>query len=123
MGVTMEYDPEIDAIHIVYYDEVDFATIAQAIEASTELGIKHNTPRRLIDCTRLKGGERIMDNYKITDKLEEVRPMRNTRLALILPPDPATSEGLKFFETAARNRGQRVRVFETREAAVEWLLK
>ena len=123
MGIIQEYDPELKAIYVCYFDYVDLTDIMAAIEKSVALAEEYQTTRRLIDCSQLKGGERTMENYRIVNKLDEVRPSREIRTAFILPPDPATAEGLRFFETAARNRGYRARVFNTREEAVAWLLK
>ncbi len=46
----------------------------------------------------------------------------SSAVALLQSPDKATRELVKFYETAALNRGWLVRIFEDRECAIQWLL-
>lgn len=61
-----------------------------------------------------------MDLYEFNASHYDVFPPR-TRLAVVIPSDPAQAESARFAETVALNRGIAMRIFLEHDDAIRWL--
>lgn len=78
--------------------------------------------RCMVDATDQEEAGTILDLYQLPALYERAGLDRNkTRMALLPPARPEVRELALFYETVCVNRGWLVRVFTTREQAIEWL--
>jgi hypothetical protein len=77
--------------------------------------------RYLADCTEMTGGHTVFDLYNVVANLENYQIDPRTKEALLTVPSSATAGDVRFYETAAVNRGFTVKLFTDREAALAWL--
>lgn len=63
----------------------------------------------------------VNDLYTIPHQWEAARAGRNNSLAIIAPQKTVSPEDSQFFQDVIYNRGWDVRLFETRQAAIDWL--
>jgi hypothetical protein len=84
---------------------------------------EHGALLFLGDCTGMPGASSAFDVYRLGALFDEMGVDRRIREALVITPDPDIVDTDEFFVTVTSNRGIVVRVFETVEAAREWLLE
>jgi hypothetical protein len=73
------------------------------------------------DGTELEPSSTVVDIYEMVMIIDRVLVDRGAREAMIAPRDPEAAAQVRFFETACRNRGLAVRVFDDRDEALRWL--
>jgi hypothetical protein len=82
---------------------------------------QHEQLHVLIDATRLpEKSLSVIDLYQLGSNLQAYGFGVGHRMAILCNPGESTQRG-KFFELVAVNRGNSVRVFDKREAALAWL--
>jgi hypothetical protein len=96
--------------------------LVQAVQTNMEMGQKHGINRFLADCTALDGGTSLTDIFHLAEFYDSLPIDRHLKEAVLLPVLPDAKSDLQFFETTTRNRGFDIRVFEDRQAAIDWLL-
>jgi hypothetical protein len=89
----------------------------QVISAARERGFS----RILSDCSSLKGGHSVFDLFVLADDLKAESIAHTLKQAVILPEDREAAGLVRFWETTCSNRGIRVRIFEDRQKAIDWL--
>ena len=95
-----------------------------AFRAIFKLAETSGATRVLADCTLLEGGHSIVHLYALVDTLlSSGAAVEAFREAVLLPVLPGSAEDVLFWETACLNRGLRVRVFQERLSAIDWLLE
>lgn len=94
----------------------------QSIEA-LELGKNKNTSWFLADSTQIAGKITTLELLDFPNMYERIGAPKTTKLAVVIPEDSIVQENIKFLETVCLNRGWQVKIFETKDLAVEWLLK
>ncbi|NTV47943.1 MAG: hypothetical protein HGB11_15805 [Chlorobiales bacterium] len=114
---------EINGIETVYSGNISANEIQGALKQNLELSQKHGVTRLLADCTHLKPGRSVLNTYEFATQLESIPGIYQLKEAMILPIMQEAAEEIRFFETAARNRGLNVRVFSSREEAIKWLIE
>ncbi len=79
----------------------------------------------LADCTTLTGKTNsVFDLYYLVDVLIAKNIGHRIKEAFVLPiMQPDLIADIKFWETTCFNRGIKVRVFNSREQALQWLLE
>ncbi|NTW48295.1 MAG: hypothetical protein HGB19_00905 [Chlorobiales bacterium] len=123
MPVTSRFNEEINVIETVYSGNTTLTEIQEALKEILELSHKHQVTRFLADCTHLENGTSILDSYEFAKVVEKIPNIHLLKEAFILPLVKETIEGIKFFETTARNRGINILVFSHREDAIKWLME
>ena len=122
MSVEVKYMSDVDAIEIAYRGRVDKsqleASIAKVIACSAEQGCNHF----LTDCSTLTGGHSVVDLYFLAKDVAEIKTsMVGYREAILRSKDPEIGKLTEFWETTTANRGLKVRAFDDRAQAMNWL--
>jgi hypothetical protein len=118
---TIEFLDDISTVTIVYEGVTTADDLRTAIPQAIELAGQKETRRFLCDCSRLVSGGSTLDIFEMAQMLEQIPGIHQYRDAIIMPANTMEQDELRFFETAARNRGINVRVFTDREHAIAWL--
>lgn len=109
-------------IEFTYSGVVTAQELHDAITATSPIIKTTGILRFLADCTQMIMGHSIVDLYYLIDLYEKLGLSRNMKEAILLPSPHASSEEVKFYETACYNKGYHVKIFEAREDALLWLL-
>ncbi len=84
--------------------------------------VEHKVGRVLLDCGEARFDVPVLNVYKLPDRYDSHGIMRGeVRAAVVKPKDGYRAELFEFYEDVCRNRGYFVKLFETRDAAWEWL--
>ncbi len=105
---------------ILTFDEM----CASRLEAANILQ-ERNLKKLLVDLRELKSRERFktLQCYEFGASYREAGIPSSTRIAHLLPRNPANVDNVKFITTVAFNRGVVAREFDDLEAAYKWLLE
>lgn len=112
---------ETGVIETVYAGLMATDELREAFNMTFRKAREHGAQRFLADCRGLKGGHSVIDLYLLVEKLVSIDILRTIKEALLMPTNEVSSENVRFWETAARNKGFNVRVFVDRDVALEWL--
>lgn len=94
-------------------------------QEAIELARMKETGLFLSELTHLTNKITTLEIFRFPEIYEGFGVSRASRLAVLIPgAEKCTSfyEDMNFFETVCQNRGWVVRIFNDRDAAVEWLL-
>ena len=97
--------------------------LTEAARETLALVRAHGRTLLLGDCTDLKGGHSIVDLYGLVDIIKASGSVTDLKEAVLVPSLPDPVDKVRFWETTCYNRGLYVRVFEDRQAAIDWLVK
>jgi hypothetical protein len=113
---------ESDAIvETTYAGVLTVDALREAVRRTLEVSVERGTSRFLADCSRLEGGHSVLDLFDLAEELSGGNADRKLKEAVILPRKAGPAANADFWETACRNRGFNVRLFQAREVAIEWL--
>lgn len=115
-----------EATHIVettYSGAIGAAELGEAALATLAAGHGYNTHLYLGDCLTLEHAVSLFNIYDLIRLFESLPMERSVKEAILLPLAPEACKDLKFYETAAQNRGYNVCVFNNRAEALRWLLE
>ena len=84
--------------------------------------MQHDVWTTLADFTHMRQTAPAGDIVALADVLAQLGVAERWQEAVILPVEPTTAVWVQLWETAAVNRGLRVKSFHDRDAAVAWLL-
>lgn len=115
------HEPE-HFVEIIYQGTVNQTDLKKSAEDSLALARSHAVTRVLADCRELEGGHSMADLYFLSDWLVKMQAYK-LREAVLLPVSAMASDHARFWETTCINRGLNVKVFDSRDAALEWLTK
>ena len=76
----------------------------------------------LADVSDTDHDESTMDLLNFNASHYDAFPPRS-RLAVVIPPDPAQAESAQFAETVAVNRGIAMKIFLAKDDAMKWLIE
>ena len=89
--------------------------------AAAELMASVKQAMVLADCSLLEGGHGVFDLFEGVMEIYDNFVGSPFREAIVQSTDPKAAELVHFWETACKNRGLNVRIFPTRQAALDWL--
>ena len=122
MSWKINYDKDSSIIEVTYIGNVSGMDIREATEKRISVQAETGATRVLADASQSLGGPSTMEIYDLPDKIYvEYESRRDTRIAFILPTNKQSRELANFFQTAAKNRGWMIELFENREDALFWL--
>jgi hypothetical protein len=121
MPWSTSYLPDLDVVMTAYCGVMSPQSLGEAVQATFALAEEHGAKKFLADCTTLEGGHSLVDLYGLVKLLEGYGLTPGLREAIVLPQLKAAATDVRFWETACRNRGFDVRVFESLAAAHAWL--
>ena len=113
-------DPPV--VESEYHGRMSTPELREMVTETLRLGAEAGARHFLGDCSELEPNDSIVDVFEMVQLLDSILTNRAIREALIVPRHPVTAEQVRFYETACRNRGVAVRVFEARDEARRWLL-
>ena len=122
MAWTARYLDDIDVVETVCCGYLSAAELCDAALATLTLGKAKGARRFLGDCRELRGSCSVVDLYSLAERVTSFQRNGQFREAMVLPEIEAVARDVRFWETACVNRGLDVRVFATRDGAIEWLL-
>lgn len=122
MGYKIDKTGKPPYIRIKYLDLVTSRDIIDALNEALALSKVNDLYRVLADCSRVTVGHTVVDLYAVVAALVANNvPRAEFKEAVLLPRNEASDKDVQFYETAALNRGYAVRLFKTKDEAVEWL--
>ena len=107
------------------YVSADGAIGTDDVRGQVDQGItfilEHRLPGAMVDYSKVVLEMPIVDIYQLPDWFEARSLPRETRIAVVLPADPANMHKYTFFDDVANNRGYQVRLFWEVTRARDWL--
>jgi hypothetical protein len=119
--VTVRFDESAGVVEMLLAGANSGEELDAAMVQAGMLGAEMLANRYLVDCREAAGGGSAFDVLAVAEFLAAIPPGVIEREAVLLPRDVTAAQDMRFFETAARNRGLNVRVFDDRDQAVAWL--
>jgi hypothetical protein len=92
-----------------------------AVDEALALAVEHECRRVLVDTRASVQKGNAFDILTLAEDLASLPLGTIEREAVLTPPVARPAADMDFFETAARNRGLNVRLFQSREDALGWL--
>jgi len=108
-------------VTLTIHGPADSASLEQAFGGALAACIEHDVWRVLTDLREMTAGHTVVDLFGLVTTMNELGVAAKFREALLVGDDPGTRELASFFETAAVNRGLRVRAFGDEADAIAWL--
>jgi hypothetical protein len=121
---SYEIDPDLGVVDVVYAGVFDVAALRESVSALIRVEHEQGHNRFLIDGTGLEIAPSVTmgDIFDIpAEQYVAEGADREGRVAMLPPTTPDSAEAVGFYETAARNRGWRVKVVSDRASALEFL--
>jgi hypothetical protein len=122
MAWTARYLDDVGVVETVCSGYLSAAELRDAALATLTLGRASGTHRFLGNCRELRGACSVVDLYSLAERVTSFHRNTEFREALVLPELEEPAQDVRFWETTCLNRGLFVRVFATRDGAIEWLL-
>lgn len=118
-----QFDPDTGILEIIFSDVCSPQDLAEAVLYSIEYSVQHGVLRFLADCIDYQSDDQaaITHAYQLGMLYEDPRVNRLSKEAILVPEDEKIRSLLAFFETTTQNRGFQVRIFDDRQAALDWL--
>lgn len=118
MAYTLEFDAGSSLVRLTHSGPVDLSELRLArAEAAVALQ-RHRAVRLLVDVSRMETTLSTSAHFEFTSSHPNLLS-RCTKIAVVVTPQVA-ADGV-FVENVAVNRGMRLRVFMSIDAAIEWL--
>ena len=121
MSWRMEHSESERILRITASGPVSSDDAFQQVKEATERIVREDLTGALVDYTGAVLEMPIVDIVKVPDMFDALSLPHQTRIAVVLPPDPANIHKYTFFDDAASNRGFQVRLFWEPTAALGWL--
>lgn len=122
MAWDIQLHPDLPIIVTRYSESVSPPELMDAINETLEWVRTHGRTRLLADCTALAGGHSVVDLFAAVESFKDNPLISSLREAVLLPAQPESADGVRFWENAGYNRGLQVRTFQAREEALAWLM-
>ena len=123
MPWQVDRNEELDLIESVYTGPFTMKDVRDATAKALSLAIGNGPHLFLSDISGAHSELSVMDIYALPDQWEAAQSNRSNKLAVVVSGESLNPGDLQFYENVCKNRGWNVRVFEVRQAAVEWLIK
>jgi len=113
--------PELAAVEVRLWGQLAIEELrrlaAEAINLAEQTGFR----RALADCFDYLGGAALGEVFVLTEDVSAHAVVERGIQAFITPRHAQTAAELEFYVNTARALGNRVQMFATRQAAIEWL--
>ncbi len=118
MPEKVSVDENLDIIIVQSFAAVSFEQMWESISAVRRLQKETGIDRVLVDA----GDMELMPSTSEMFMLAKEFP-RTMKIAVLISKMESLHESMQFGETVAQNRGANIRLFESKNAALEWLEK
>ena len=124
MAYTLKYNRTLGIVELAYTGRYTAQESRESTAKAIALGKEHGDADALVDATEAEVAVSIIDLLDLPDRQYVAQGMnRRIRLAVVSPRLPKDHKDAKFYETACLNRGWNVRLFTSRDDAIEWLTR
>lgn len=123
MPWSIQIVPDMPVVETVYSGSIAAPDLKQAIQATLRLAEIHRIHLFFGDCSALAGGHSVFDLYDFSGDLSMFSLHTKLREAILIPVNQVIRKDVEFWETACLNRGFKVRLFEDRKVALDWLIE
>lgn len=122
MAWRVSYDDSNRCVVYVFIGKNTGSDFHNATSCGIATGKEYQTDHYLVDLQEVDVRASLVDILDMPKKqYEDEQLQRCSRIAVILPKSEKSRAEARFYETASINRGWRVKCFETRSAALNWL--
>ena len=121
MPYDLKYNSTLQIIEIVHVGILSGKDILESTDEGILLQTEHGSNAILIDATGLETVASITDVFDLPRQYDDGAVSRATRFAVVRPKRQVAREMAQFYDNVCNNRGWRVKQFDTRDEAVEWL--
>lgn len=112
---------ELGVVEVVSVGDISREQMGRSLAQVVEHRLFRELRRVLVDVREASSLPSPMPLFDFANAVASQRVLQDVRFAIVR--QPTSHEDLDFLETAAHNRGVQMRVFETREHALDWLLE
>ena len=121
MPYCQKYHSELDIFETVYSGDISSTDLRNAIGEGNKRHLDEGVQKFLADASDIELAVDVADLYDLPRSYADSGVMRSARMAVVSPKSPEMKAFAFFYETVCLNRNWRVRLFETREEAIDWL--
>jgi len=121
MSWKIDYLPGEQIVSIVCTGELTIQELLRQTQAANKLQIENGARGFLADFTAADVQIPLADLYQLPDYYAEIGVSRQSRIAVVFPPDLRQHEKYEFYEDVCLNRGFHSRLFDSIEQARMWL--
>jgi len=121
MAWSAIYNREPGIIETTYIGQMSREELQEAITATVELITANRVYLLFGDAMKLEHDGSIFDIYEMVSVFEQFPFAHYMKEALLIPVSKAALADLAFYETACKNRGLNVRLFNDKDDAIRWL--
>lgn len=108
-------------IKISLYGEVTSNDLDIIISRCDELIAETKSPVFLADCRKMKTLHSLVDLYNKVESYAKTKNVTSFKEAVLYTPGAESEEAVRFYETAALNRGYYVKMFTDADEGLKWL--
>jgi hypothetical protein len=124
MPWNLKKSADFKTLEIEFSGVITAQELSEVMAAAIDFANSENIFLILADCTAMTENKHsVFDLYFLADVLIANNLGHKIKEALVLPMQPDLIEDIKFWEITCFNRGIKVRVFNSREQALQWLLE
>ena len=117
MPETIRVDEERGIIHVQDYDNVSKEDVDKSISEARHILATKGIDKILVDTTKIETMPNTLAIYDVFSTMPG-----EFKIAMLVQESQATAREFSFGETVASNRGLRVKIFNEKDRALEWLV-
>ena len=117
----IDFIEEMNVVHVKSQGMMDHLSLTRLVTECLEEAAKKNVRKFLIDHRRMIPKLSTVSILQLSEHIAGIGTRMGNRIALLYPEQKYCKEDFGFFETAARNRGLMVQLFEDQVKALNWL--
>lgn len=122
MPVKINLSENNNYIELIYNGSIVNDDLLYSLNKGLELMNESGINLFLADCREMTAAHSILDIFTKVQMYLDKGISKDIKEAVILPESSETADKIKFYETACLNRGFRVKVFNEKDEALNWLL-
>ena len=122
MPFTVQFDADLRMVVATHTGALKAEDLRGITAALVKVASEHRVIIALLDFTQMKFAADIVDIFNVPARIfPEFNVSRSAHIAVLLPAGAPERQAMRFYETASRNRGYQVSLFDARPAALKWL--
>ncbi|MDJ0654460.1 MAG: hypothetical protein QNJ40_09925 [Xanthomonadales bacterium] len=123
MAWKLKYHPTLSIVELIFFGDSTGKDFVEGAAARIRMGHEKQVSRFVINARDVIAPRtQALDVHGVlSDTYPDNHANPDSSIAVVTARDPDAAKLVEFFESSALNRGWRVRVFDNRESAIEWL--